>query len=379
VNRTSIEWTTFSANPLKYRDGAGNVVWGCVHASPGCQHCYSEQLAKRYGRGGPFNVPTMNGLTPFLDDVELHKMRTAKQVGGVAVSGSRCFIGDMTDIFGEWVPDDLLNRLFSNVLEIRTDVTWQLLTKRADRMRQYLSWRYGEGRIPSRNIHVGVSIEDQPRYDQRIGHLLRTPAAVRFISYEPALGPLSSARRLVCLCSINKEARRIAARTTARADVSSACLPIFRSGRFQMPRDPEKAKARKKRYLDRKKVEKYGPDSIGRNMSGRHGNHARGQRNGRWNADGRMLNEDGYVKIRVGRDHPLSDPNGYAYEHLVVWCAAGNKRPGVDETLHHKNDDKTDNRLSNLELLTRPNHARIHAAERGRDDLGRFPPGEVRA
>lgn len=190
MNVTPIEWTTFSANPLKYRDAAGNIVWGCVHASPGCQKCYSEVLAKRYGRGGPFNMQTMAGLTPFLDEAECHKMRTAKRIGGVAVSGSRCFIGDMTDIFGEWVSDDLLNHLFSNVLELRTDVTWQLLTKRAERMHRYLSWRWGEGRIPSRHIHIGVSVEDQPRYDQRIGHLLRTPAAVRFLSYEPALGPL---------------------------------------------------------------------------------------------------------------------------------------------------------------------------------------------
>ncbi len=132
----------------------------------------------------------MEGLTPFLDEAELHKMKTAKQIGGLPVSGSRCFIGDMTDIFGEWVPDDLLNRLFSQVLEIRTDVTWQILTKRAERMRAYLSWRWGEGRIPSRHIHVGVSVENQHFADERITLLLQTPAALRFISAEPLLGPI---------------------------------------------------------------------------------------------------------------------------------------------------------------------------------------------
>jgi protein gp37 len=190
MNKTPIEWTTFSANPLKYRDATGAVVWGCVHASPGCQHCYSEALAKRYGRGGPFNMQTMNTLTPFLDEDETHKMRTAKTIGGVPVAGSRCFIGDMTDIFGEWVPDDLLNRLFSQTLEIRTDVTWQILTKRAARMRDYLSWRWGDGRIPSRHIHIGVSVENQKYAEERIPLLLRTPAAVRFISAEPLLGPV---------------------------------------------------------------------------------------------------------------------------------------------------------------------------------------------
>lgn len=187
MNVTPIEWTTFSANPLKYRDAAGNIVWGCIHVSPGCRHCYSEALAKRYGRGGPFSLPVMNGLTPFLDDAELHKMRSAKQIGGLPVAGSRCFIGDMTDIFGEWVSDDLLNRLFSDTLEIRTDVTWQILTKRAKRMHEYLSWRWGGGRIPLRHIHLGVSVENQHFADERILLLLQTPAAVRFVSYEPAL------------------------------------------------------------------------------------------------------------------------------------------------------------------------------------------------
>lgn len=109
---------------------------------------------------------------------------------------------------------------------------------------------------------------------------------------------------------------------------------------------------------------------------GKHANHARGAANPRWNAT-RIISEHGYVKVRVGRDHPLADPNGYAYEHLVVWVAAGNARPGPDETLHHKNEDKTDNRLANLELLTRTRHAQHHNAQRTRDELGRFIGGEM--
>lgn len=92
---------------------------------------------------------------------------------------------------------------------------------------------------------------------------------------------------------------------------------------------------------------------------GRHGNHARGSAHHRWNS-GRMLSEHGYVKIRVGKEHPLADPNGYAYEHLLVWIAAGRRPPGQGQTLHHENEDKTDNRLENLELLTRPDHAAEH-------------------
>lgn len=191
MNKTAIEWTTFSANPLKYRQKRdGKVVWACVKTSPGCAHCYSEAIAIRYDRGKVFNTTNMEELEPFLDEAELRKMRTAKTVAGVQVSGSRCFIGDMTDLFGEWVPDDLLNQLFTEVLERRTDVIWQLLTKRAERLQRYLSWRWGEGRIPCRNIHLGVSVERQPEADYRIECLRHTPAAVRFLSCEPLIGPL---------------------------------------------------------------------------------------------------------------------------------------------------------------------------------------------
>ena len=104
-------------------------------------------------------------------------------------SGKRCFVGDMTDIFGEWVPDALLDRLFTVFAE-RPDVTWQVLTKRANRMRAFFT---DGGRVPARwplpNVWLGVSCEDQQRADERIPHLLQTPAAIRFISAEPLLTP----------------------------------------------------------------------------------------------------------------------------------------------------------------------------------------------
>lgn len=112
------------------------------------------------------------------------------------------------------------------------------------------------------------------------------------------------------------------------------------------------------------------PDGRGRNPASWN-NTPRGSEHHRWNGD-RMLNEDGYVKVRVGVDHPLADPNGYAYEHLVVWCAAGHPRPGPGELLHHKNEDKTDNRYGNLELTTRADHNRVHNAQRGRGPDGRL-------
>jgi hypothetical protein len=136
-------------------------------------------------------------------------------------------------------------------------------------------------------------------------------------------------------------------------------------------KDPEKRRAAAKRYRERQKVRKYGPEAAGKNMSGRHGNHA----HGRWNDIGVGLNEDGYVKVRVGRCHPLADPNGYTYLHLLVWVGAGYPRPGPAETIHHRDEDKTNNRVENLELLSRSDHAAHHDSRRGRNEKGQLPKG----
>lgn len=89
------------------------------------------------------------------------------------------------------------------------------------------------------------------------------------------------------------------------------------------------------------------------------GNGKRGADHTRWNSE-RIVSSHGYTKIRVGTEHPLADPNGYAYEHLVVWVSAGFAPPGPNEILHHRNEDKSDNRINNLELLTRTQHAAEH-------------------
>lgn len=97
----------------------------------------------------------------------------------------------------------------------------------------------------------------------------------------------------------------------------------------------------------------------------------RGANNPRWNS-GRILSSHGYVLVRVGSEHPLCAGNQYAYEHHLVWVSA-NGPISSGYCVHHRNEDKTDNRIENLELLTAAEHQRYHANEtRDRDVLGRF-------
>lgn len=95
---------------------------------------------------------------------------------------------------------------------------------------------------------------------------------------------------------------------------------------------------------------------------GAHNNHPRASRQHRWNPGGSVAS-NGYVKLRVGIGHPLADPNGYAYEHLVIWCASGRPRPAAGCIIHHRNGDKTDNRIQNLALMSRGAHNAEHLAE----------------
>ena len=104
---------------------------------------------------------------------------------------------------------------------------------------------------------------------------------------------------------------------------------------------------------------------------GKHAQHPSGSGHPRWNAD-RMVDSLGYVLLRVGREHPLADLNGYAREHDVVVVAAMGRPLRSGEVVHHKNGDRQDNRIENLSILLRGQHNHIHNQDQGRDAEGRF-------
>lgn len=145
-----------------------------------------------------------------------------------------------------------------------------------------------------------------------------------------------------------------------------------------MPKNPELTRERERRYRERKKVEKYGPEAAGKDMRGRHRNHARGPSNARWN-NGRMRTSEGYIALKVPDDHHLRQAHGYAYEHQLVAEEFLGRRLLPHEVVHHRNGKRDDNRPENLEVTTRSSHAREHGdAPDARDAHGRFKPGSRR-
>lgn len=191
MSTTKIEWTDRTWNP----------VTGCTKVSPGCDHCYAEGIARRFAGGPAFP----NGFDVTLRWPQVtDPMRWRKP--------ARVFVNSMSDLFHDDVPDDFIARVFA-VMAATPQHTYQVLTKRHGRMRSLLSsGRFADDvqeevfssldlnddaidqvqrrEWPSGNVWLGVSVEDQKRADLRIPALLDTPAAVRFLSCEPLLGPV---------------------------------------------------------------------------------------------------------------------------------------------------------------------------------------------
>lgn len=208
---THIEWT----------DATVNAINGCTVLSPGCTNCYAMRLAGTRLRDHPTRTgltsdskagPVWNGNVRLNESALLQPLRWKRP--------RRIFWNAHGDIFHPSVPDDWIDRCFA-VMALTPQHIHQVLTKRADRMRNYLSspetpvriariqleqYRsqnmikrdpLGAGRIktisanyPLPNVWLGVSVEDQKRALERIPDLLATPAAIRWLSCEPLLGPI---------------------------------------------------------------------------------------------------------------------------------------------------------------------------------------------
>lgn len=206
ADKTGIEWTDATWNPLR----------GCSRVSEGCRHCYAEGVAGRFsGPGLPYEGliakgGQWNGQIKLVPDLLDQPLRWKKP--------RLIFVNSMSDLFHENVPTEYIDKVFA-VMAMAHWHTFQVLTKRPERMRAYfadLKKSFERGfnvcsyfsasdedikriaNVPQGlpNVWLGVSVEDQAAADERIPMLLETPAAVRWVSAEPLLGPVDIGRWL---------------------------------------------------------------------------------------------------------------------------------------------------------------------------------------
>ncbi len=164
MQESAIQWTEATWNP----------VTGCDQVSPGCAHCYAKTFAERW-RGIPGHHYEQGfDLRMWPERLEQPLRWRRPQV---------IFVNSMSDLFHEGIPFDYVQRVFE-VMAAAPQHTFQILTKRHERLSELapdLPWPV--------NVWMGVSIENR-RFIKRADHLREVPAAVRFISAEPLLGPL---------------------------------------------------------------------------------------------------------------------------------------------------------------------------------------------
>lgn len=217
---TAIEWT--------HRPGTRGETWnpvvGCDVFSPGCTNCYAMRMAARLERMGI--APHYAGTTKATKAGAVWTGRIAPAPERTLLAPLRwteprtVFVNSMGDLFHEAIPDEVIDRIFA-VMALASQHTFIVLTKRSARMRDYVSGfdcdgarRFSvadaAGKLmedgddvhdevanavwPLSNVWIGVSAEDQRRADERIPDLLATPAAIRFVSAEPLLGPINFRR-----------------------------------------------------------------------------------------------------------------------------------------------------------------------------------------
>jgi protein gp37 len=177
MGKTKIEWT----------DATWNPVTGCSHAgTPGCDRCYAKRMATRLA--GRYGYPKEN---PFA--VTVHPERLEEPLHWR--KPSMVFVCSMGDLFHDDVPTEWIEMVFT-AMALTPRHTYLLLTKRPERMSDFLNSAYYRWTLS--NVWLGVTAENQAAADGRIPLLLQTPAAKRFVSCEPLLGPTDLAPWLSC-------------------------------------------------------------------------------------------------------------------------------------------------------------------------------------
>jgi protein gp37 len=192
---TTIQWTDETWNPIT----------GCTKVSPGCAHCYIERTPAFRIAGRKFDAKAHIPLRVHDDRLD-HPLTWKKP--------RRVFVNSLSDLFHDDIPDEFISQVFA-IMALTPRHTYQVLTKRPARMVAYLQemsadpdaycfawareYERSDLRVtpllmhhqwPLPNVWLGVSVENQHFADERIPLLLRTPAAVRFLSCEPLLGPV---------------------------------------------------------------------------------------------------------------------------------------------------------------------------------------------
>lgn len=172
---TNIEWCDESWNPIRTTDGG----YHCTKVSPGCLHCYAERFNNRFGNKKPFDAsPTKFTIN-----------ETILARPGKFKKPRRIFVESMGDLFHDDIDPEDIYTVFDVIVKYG-DHVFCLLTKRPARMRQFIAIYTAEiGIIP--NLWLGVTAENKAMADERIPILLETPAAKRFASIEPMLGPIN--------------------------------------------------------------------------------------------------------------------------------------------------------------------------------------------
>ena len=165
---TAIEWTNATWNP----------VTGCTKISAGCDNCYAERFSERFR--GVADHPFEMGFDLTLRPARLEQPLRWRQPRMI-------FVNSMSDLFHKLVPFDFVDRVF-DTMDAADWHTFQVLTKRSSRMRDYIIRRYGDKGSPA-HVWLGVSVEDGTKLS-RVRQLAQAPIPVRFLSVEPLIGPI---------------------------------------------------------------------------------------------------------------------------------------------------------------------------------------------